>query len=109
METTVQEFHKQAAQGAQSFTVPEKMKVGINSHRCYKLEKVNKTGYKYLIVPVGSPQQNMYWRSAMPNDVVSIFEEPKVAPKQPVKTARKNTGTLPVQPKTSKPIKVEKK
>ena len=96
METTVKEFFEQASEGKNSFVTPANMKLDINGHPCYQLERIHNTGFKYLIVPIGSPQSTMYWRAAQPTDKLTIFEERKSVevkePKTP-KPAKKSTTT----------------
>lgn len=102
METTVKDFFDGVAAGKLQVTLPSNMKVDINGDRCYHIEKIHKTGFRYLIVPKGTPQEGMYWRSAQPTDLASIFEEPK-------KVEKPKTGTSGKQTPKKETSKVEKK
>ena len=102
METTVKDFFDGVAEGKDAVTLPENMIVDINGDRCYHIERIHKTGYRYLRVPKGSSQEGMYWRGAQPDAIASIFEDPKPVEKPKPKTEPKPT------PKKA-PSKVEKK
>jgi len=105
MESTVQKFFDEVSEGKSIFETPKGMQLDINGNPVFMLERIHETGFRYLIVPKGHPQQNMYWRSAMPHHVLTIFEEPI----KPIVKKEEPKVSKPTTPKKTTTTKAEKK